>query len=209
MEIQRVLVVSSYDRSRGPAGEVMLRRRLGQRSDVFEIWSAGTVAQDGAELHPTTAEALSDHGLGIRRHRARKLVLADLLGADLVLSAERKHRVQVARISSEAAAKTLTLAEFARLAPHLQPACLDEMVAQAVVLRGRHPAAEPADDDVPDIEHGDRLDHERMVRRLSELISPIAAALSLAASNAPRQSGRRSDPTVVVTLPAAPVAPRQ
>lgn len=210
MEITRVLVVSSGNRSRGPAGEALLRCRLGRHGEAFEIWSAGTAAHEGAELHPLTAEALAQRNAGLRRHRARGLVLADLLGADLVLAAERWHRLHVARLCGEAASRTFTLAEFARMSPHLHESPLTEMIAEASVLRSQHPAVQPVDDDIPDLQRGDRLDHERMVRRLADMVAPIAAAL-LRTTSTVSSSGEHVGPReqdVAAVLPRGLVAPR-
>src|SRR4051794_36866270 len=97
VNVTHVLVVCTGNQCRSPASEALLRRRLGPGTADFEIWSAGTAARDGAVLHPLTADALAHHGAGLRRHQARRLLVEDVLGADLVLCAERMHRVHVAR----------------------------------------------------------------------------------------------------------------
>ena len=84
----RVLMVCTGNECRSPAAELLLRDALAGRSHAdwapaFEVWSAGTRAQDGAPLHPLTAQALARRGITPRRHRARGLQRQDLQGADL------------------------------------------------------------------------------------------------------------------------------
>jgi protein-tyrosine phosphatase len=187
-----VLLVCTGNHCLSPAAEALLRRRLGRRSAAFEIWSAGTAAREGAVLHPLTGDALARHGAPLRSHRPRQLLVDDVLGADLVLCAERRHRVHVARLEPHAADKTFTLAEFGRLAPHLKADTLDVLLAQARALRSTHPALRPADDDVPDPVDGDHWVHEQTVSRLARLTAAIAAVLG-------RTSGGPSS-----TAPAGP-----
>jgi protein-tyrosine phosphatase len=177
VDVDRVLVVCTGNQCRSPAAEALLRRRLGEHAQAFEIWSAGTVAHEGEGLHELTAEALAQQGIRVRSHRARRLVAEDVRGADLVLCAERRHRVHVVGLDPQAAVKTFTIVEFARLAPHLPTGRLTSIVTEAAALRASFPAEQPGDDDVKDPVRGTYEDHARMVRLLAGLTVPLASAL--------------------------------
>ncbi len=209
MTIIRVLVVSTADQCRGPAAEALLRDRLGRQASGVEIWSAGTVAVEGSAVHPLSVEALSHNGVHLRSSTARRLVPDDVLGADLVLCAERMHRLHVARMPIGDASKTFTVAEFARIGPHLHEAGFAEMLAEAVTLRAAYPADQPGDDDIADPLHGDYLEHGRMVRRLTDMAVRIAPVLSMATFHAAEQDGRRGsvDRVDEIVLPPGPHVP--
>ena len=110
---------------------------------------------------------------------------------------------------ADAAAMTFTLAEFARVSPHLHAAALVDMLAEAAELRATHPAPQPADDDLADPGEGDQVDHERMIMRLTRLVTSIASALAMSALHveSPRERMRRRQESREVVLGPVPGAP--
>jgi protein-tyrosine phosphatase len=163
---------------------MLLRQRL--NGDDYEVWSAGTRAEEGAPLHPMTAVALTAQGIRVRRHRARRLTELDLRGADLVLCATRRHRATVALMSSDAPRRTFTVEEFARLVPSLGPSAqgggLRGVVERAASMRGVNDHLAPGSDDLPDPIRGDAALHDQVVRRLAAATSSVAKLLSQAAA---------------------------
>jgi protein-tyrosine phosphatase len=117
--------------------------------------------------------------------------------ADLVLTAERSHRLFVAQVDAEARGRTFTLTEFDRLAiVALRIGVLNpwELVAAAAALRGQFLPADPTEDDLPDPVQGSPGQHEAVVARIDRHTARIAA--SLVASTQPlvldQVKGRRA-----------------
>jgi protein-tyrosine phosphatase len=207
VETARVLLVCTGNQSRSPAAEALLRQRLRGSGVGAEIWSAGTAAREGAVLHPLTADALARYGVTVRSHRPRRLLVDDVRGADLVLCAERMHRLQVARLDSTAVGKTFTLAEFGRIAPHLEGGSLQELLTLAREQRSTYPPRQPSDDDIPDPVRGDHRMHEQIVTRLAGLTAVVAAVLTLVSgppSSAPGPTAAGHDREPHLPSPPAP-----
>lgn len=105
-------------------------------------------------------------GLGVgspETHRAQRLALQHVEGADLILTMERDHRSEVVRLSPRALRRTFTLRELARIAevvPDEDLAFEDDngllenlkvLVEAAAVNRGfALPFEDPRDEDVVD-----------------------------------------------------------
>jgi protein-tyrosine phosphatase len=184
-----VLLVCSGNQCRSPAAAAILAAHLGAG---FETASAGTavppaVQQQGRPIHPLTAAALADAGFVVPEHRAQPLNPQLVRSADLILTAERRHRTAVAQIDDGAARRTFTMLEFARLADQapqddlgVGPGTPSELVAGLVAglaaLRGRYPAT--TRDDLPDPIGSGPVEHGRLVATLAETMLRTAQALS-------------------------------
>ena len=174
----RILVVCTGNICRSPAAAALLRARsvgLG-----IEVGSVGTAAVVGHPMHPLTAAALAQVGVQDPNHRARQLSPADVAGADLVLTAERRHRVAVIEADPTAVRRTFTIAEFARLAAAMTdatcvgtPAGWIEAVAS---IRGTRRPSMPSLDDLADPVPGELPDHQRMVTTCADLLTQIVAS---------------------------------
>ena len=79
------------------------------------VASAGTGALVGQPPTDLVRALLSEHGVDPGDSVARSMHRAAVRGARLVVTAERRHRVEVARLVPDAADRTYTLLELARV----------------------------------------------------------------------------------------------
>src|SRR5438067_4107675 len=97
----RILFVCTGNVCRSPVAEIftrqILREKLGEAAAGFVVTSAGTNSLPGAKIDSRSAATLTAYGLGDAAHsfRTRRLDPQMVLQADLVLTAERKHRRSV------------------------------------------------------------------------------------------------------------------
>lgn len=125
---------------------------------AVEVASAGTSGWGGKQMEPFATRALASHGIVPEGFSARELSLGDIERADLVLGAAREHRAAAVKLLPNAAPRTYTLRQFARLMDLVSatdlPADVAErgraLVEQAARGRGFAPADRPGDDDVRD-----------------------------------------------------------
>ncbi len=129
----KILVVCTANICRSPAGEFLLRQRLGGYGITpvgISVTSAGVHAQPGAPACDLSVALVNASlastadvppmvsgtpGSG-EAHRSR-LVTADMLGeADLILTADRGHRAELAKLAPASRNTTFTLRQAARLA---------------------------------------------------------------------------------------------
>mgnify|MGYP001813745509 CR=1 FL=1 len=153
-----ILAVCTGNICRSPAMERWLSAALGPESGVV-VSSAGAHAVVGAGVEPTMARLIRERGGDPTGFTARQLALPHVQGADLVLTASLGHNAVVSRLSREAAARTFTIREFARLigevGPGLMPSAPDvpsrlaNLVTVAAQRRAQLRFAGP-DDDVLD-----------------------------------------------------------
>jgi protein-tyrosine phosphatase len=158
----RVLVVCTGNIARSPLAERLLQARLDAAGVDAVVSSAGTGALVGRPMTPEAAEIATRLGANPDGHVARQLTPQLLADADLVLTASRPHRAEVASLLPKASRKSFTMREFARVAEYLandptadvppgavgSPAALIESVA---LSRGFAPPPEtPEDDNVVD-----------------------------------------------------------
>lgn len=162
-----MLHVCTGNLCRSPVAEHLMRAgltaRLGQQAGAFSVRSAGTLARDDGPMEPYALAALADQGVDGSAFRGRSLIATQVAEADLVLTATREHRVAVVTLDPDAASRTFTLREFARLSASVDPAGLPNggavERARALVVAAvaqRRPAARPAEDDLPDPYQGPR-----------------------------------------------------
>ena len=90
-----VLIVCTGNVCRSPYIEYRLRDLLGERGP--QIASAGTMALAGAPIDPSSGELLAGHGIDASGFVARQLTADMVREADLILTAAREHRADVAR----------------------------------------------------------------------------------------------------------------
>jgi protein-tyrosine phosphatase len=181
--IFQILVVCTGNECRSPATERMLGQRLvTSRESRFELDSAGTAVIGGAPLHRLTATALRAQGVPVDGHLSRPLSLNRIVAADLVLTAERAHRVDVAAMASDWVTRTFTIAEFARLCePALRAGAVNprELVAAAASLRGQLRLGDPGADDIPDPIAKGLEAHLQVVEILQRHVRQIADVLGV------------------------------
>lgn len=187
-----VLVVCTGNLCRSPLFAALLARDVDEAR--VTVTSRGTLATPGAVVPAAALAAGTRLGVELEGHVARPLSGVDLEDADLVLTASRRHRRDVVRMSPSTASKAFTIVEFARLAE----AALAEGAARVAdegavdsgpgrsgvalesLLRMRGSVLrpdDPEDDDVVDPMGRRAGVHLRVAHRLATAATTIASAL--------------------------------
>jgi len=160
-----IVFVCTGNICRSPAAQLLTRHLLDKKLNLadarrFTVSSAATDGPTGARMHPLSGAELAPWGLAdaVCAFRSRRLDSATVTGADLVLTAERRHRRQVVELRPDLLGKTFCLREMARLldgaAP--PPVTMDPvgrarfLVAAARQRRGASHYVTAADDGIPD-----------------------------------------------------------
>ena len=109
-----VLIVCHANVCRSPAAQQMFRawqcETPGTRGVVFH--SAGLRAREGADMDPMMQRLLSERGVEVGAHRARRLTGPLIREADLVLVTERRQVSAVERIEPTARGKVYALGNW-------------------------------------------------------------------------------------------------
>jgi protein-tyrosine phosphatase len=129
--------------------ELLFRAWADPRAEV-EVHSAGMQALVGHKIDGSSASALSQLGIDPTQHRARQFEPWMARQADLVLTAERKHRDQIMTELPTLFRRTFTMKEFARLAPYVTQNSAPGALAQASVARAGVGSVPEEQDDVAD-----------------------------------------------------------
>ncbi len=182
----RVLVVCTGNVCRSPFVERLLRLHLA--GSPVEVTSAGTGAPVGEPMDPLAAELLTALGADSLGHRARQLTPALVAGADLVLTATRRHRGQVVAVSPRALPCTFAFRDFAFLVRGIgtdAPAGLQEgadglreLVRVAAARRGLVPPRPAEEVDIVDPYRRGRPVFEQMADEVMAALPHVARALS-------------------------------
>jgi protein-tyrosine phosphatase len=118
-EDARILIVCTGNICRSPFIERLLQHELdelrpGSEREVI-VRSAGTAALVGQAMDPQAADLLRRYGGDASGFRARDLTPALIRESDLVLTATRAHRGQVAMMSPKVLRRVFTFRDFADL----------------------------------------------------------------------------------------------
>lgn len=179
-----VLFVCTVNQCRSAMAEQLVRHALAARPDVRDIavGSAGTRAHDGIPMAGSCAAAVRALGIEVHDLRSRPLTAALIADSGVLLTMERAHREAARALSPEAAGKTFTLREFARLtgdgtgagvpagAPPAQRARL--LVAHAARTRAEEPAVPAEQDDIFDPIGGRTADVQASLDRIRAALDP-------------------------------------
>jgi protein-tyrosine phosphatase len=111
-----ILTLCTGNICRSPMAWGFLENRLRERK-FRTVWveSAGTSGWDGSRATAEAIEAMSELKVDISLHRARRLVLPMIDGADLIVAMSTEHREAVGELVPHAASRTFTLRELVRL----------------------------------------------------------------------------------------------
>jgi protein-tyrosine phosphatase len=191
----RVLVVCTGNVCRSPFIQLVLQRELDARRPEGEpgitVSSAGTGALAGQGMDARAAAQAAALGLDHSGFLARQLTPAMVAEADLVLTATRRHRGDVATLHPRALRYVFTLRDFADLAsahldlgeleaaPPQSRARLQSVVRAVAARRGVEPPLEASHADVVDpFRREDEL-FVRMARQVTDAMPVVAAALAV------------------------------
>jgi protein-tyrosine phosphatase len=166
-----------------------LRLRAAARSDEEDIVvsSAGTHGHDGADMDLRAAAVLRSLGGQTIGFSARTVSVPLLTAADLVLTAERRHRAAAAALHPRSHAKMFTILEFARLTRQVAPGRLSgedvvprarSLVREAARMRGMCPPG-PSDEDIADPYQGPAEDYRACAAAIGRALDlPLRHILS-------------------------------
>jgi protein-tyrosine phosphatase len=189
----RVLVVCTGNVCRSPFMQLLLQRELDTRraesSPRIVVSSAGTGALAGQGMDARAAAQATAYGLHPSGFVARQLTASMVAEADLVLTATRAHRGDVATLHPKALRYVFALCDFAQLAPSVgrdglddaspgSQAWLQSVVRAVAARRGLEPPLEAFRADVVDpFRRGDEL-FAQMADQISRAVPAVAAALT-------------------------------
>jgi protein-tyrosine phosphatase len=167
----RLLFVCTANICRSPIAAELTRLKLrsAARPDAGQVVasSAGVRGYDGADMDPRALAALRSLGVLPTGFASRPLTRPLVTEADLILTAERRHRAAVVTLHPGSHATVFTIREFARLVRDVDPGRLPDngvvtragaLVREAARLRGFAPPRTPADDDIADPYGGSAAD---------------------------------------------------
>lgn len=112
----RVLFICTANYCRSPMAQQLLRTALDGRfgANGWVVESAGLDTPIPTGLHELAAAVLAERGTDVRPHTPVAVTAAMIGGADLILTATRRHRAAIVRVVPAAVGKTFTVKQFAR-----------------------------------------------------------------------------------------------
>lgn len=200
----KVLVVCTGNVCRSPVAEQLLAARLAAAGiDDARVSSAGTRALAGMGMTPEAADLSRRYGVDPGEHVARQMTEQLVLDADLVLTATRAQRAEVAELVPRAARRAYTLREFARVlqflasegtldTPHTPGLGSESRLARALDAAGRSrgfapPPSDPNDDDILDPFRASLAVYDEAGRLIDDAVDAVVTALAV-----PSVSGGRN-----------------
>ncbi len=190
----RVLVVCTGNVCRSPFIQLLLQRELDARRQDdgprTVVTSAGVGALAGQGMDARAAAQATAYGLDPSGFVARQLTAPMVAEADLVLTATRKHRGDVATLHPKALRYTFTFLDFADLAEGLEvdalgssapltQARLAEVVRSMAARRGVNPPLEPVRADIVDPFRRQDEVFVQMAQQVTASMPTVATALAL------------------------------
>lgn len=181
-----VLFVCTGNICRSALGAQLLRARLDAADTTVDglpirVSSAGTGVEPGLEMPHEVVEQSRRFGGDPTGHVPTALTRDIVADADLILTATRAHRSDVARLLPRASRITFTLPQFARLVTETEADAgsdLRALVADAAAERGLvAPPPHADDDDVEDPYRRSPETYERVGDRVKDLVDVIAARM--------------------------------
>ncbi|MGZ4630503.1 MAG: arsenate reductase/protein-tyrosine-phosphatase family protein [Oryzihumus sp.] len=185
-EPARVLIVCTGNVCRSPFIERVLAAMLPAGSGVV-VESAGTGALVGSPMEPRAAAWTSRYAGEPAGFVARQLVPGLVASADLVLTATRRHRGEVATLHPRALSYAFTLRDFADLVADLPApdtrggdprSRVRALVQAAAARRGLNPPLEAAETDIVDPFRGDDAMFVTMAQQVMGSLPVVARALA-------------------------------
>jgi protein-tyrosine phosphatase len=180
----RILVVCTGNVCRSPFIERLLGRELAGLGIAVE--SAGTGALVGEPIDPSAADQVRAHGADPGNHVARQLTAGLIAEADLVLTATRRHRGEVAVMSPRALRYAFAWNDFAELVHAMSAEQLDQrgrgrnlrqVVAAVAARRGSVPPRSAPEVDIVDPYRQGPAAFDQMGREVMVSLPDVVRAL--------------------------------
>ena len=125
--VSTVLTVCTGNICRSPMAAGFLRAGIAERGAAgVAVTSCGISGWEGSEAVPEAVQAMIERGVDISGHRARRFDPRMAANADLILAMAAEHRDAVVAAVPEAASRTFTAKELARLLGNLLLEAPDE-----------------------------------------------------------------------------------
>ncbi len=192
-----VLLVCTGNICRSPLaerlGRAYLADALGEQASDVRLVSAGVGAVVGSTMHPDSALVLRGLGGDPGDFRARQLVDAMAIDADLTLTMTRAHRRTVLQLAPRALARTFTLREAADLVTLVGEGAdlpdgplADRARALVAALHAARPRRTPGrDDDIRD-PIGQTLEvHQEVGEAVAAALVPVLSRIAALREPAP------------------------
>ncbi|WP_285037438.1 low molecular weight phosphatase family protein [Plantibacter sp. ME-Dv--P-095] len=180
-----ILFVCTGNICRSALGAQLLTARLDEAGvtaggHLIRVTSAGTGMEPELVMPAEVAEQSRRFGGDPSGHVPRQLDRDIVADADLILTATRAHRSDVARLLPRASRVTFTVPQFARLVAETEPATdLWALVAEVAAERGLVPPPEiPDADDIEDPYRRSTETYERVGEQIRGFIDVIARHLA-------------------------------
>ena len=116
----RILIVCTANRCRSPIAEALLGRRLQQLGVDHVIRSCGRLG-DGSPPPAHAVSVMRGYGLNIENRPSRPLDAATIATADVIITMERAHILDVSGLGTGTWPRTFSLHEIARRATRIGP----------------------------------------------------------------------------------------
>src|SRR5580692_7483308 len=177
-EMTAILLLCSANVCRSVMAQALLSARLAGRPAPVSVTSAGLLP--GGQQPPAAAVAvMAARGIDIAGHVSRRVTVADLAAADLVLGMAREHARHACVLRPECWPRTFTLSELlrrGRLAGARAPGePLGDWLARTSRDRSRHDLLGSGPDDVPDPYGGPLAGYQATASLLDRLTSELVA----------------------------------
>jgi protein-tyrosine phosphatase len=186
----RVLFVCTANHCRSPIAEQLLDYAAAQKFGNPSGWivgSAGTDIPGPWPLHEYASAVLAERIGEVADHVSTSLDVATVRGADLVLTATRRHRSVVASTVPAAIGRSFTILQFARLCAEVSPITGDDpgemgrqLVVEAKLARSTLQPVPGDQDDLPDPMGQPiaqfRLCADRLQVAIDAILRPLTAA---------------------------------
>lgn len=183
----RILTVCTGNVCRSPFAEFAFQAALDAVAPGgYSVTSAGTQALVGEDMTEQTRHSLHSAGVPLRPFAARRLGLALIDDADIILTATREHRSAVVDLSPAHLRRTFTIREFGRMLesvtmpPQSRANAWNEVLPELIGQRPLFRPDRPEDDDVSDPY---RRGHESYARMVSEIMPTTQAIARFAATH--------------------------
>ena len=190
----RVMVVCTANHCRSPIAQQLLAHDAMVKfagpdetaPAAWQVTSSGTDVPGPWPMHEYAVTALAQRLPRVAAHHSTPLQPAAIADADLILTAERRHRGIVVSMLPKAVGRTFTILQFARLCDEVAPITSSDpgelgrqLVVEAKLARSSLQPVHGDEDDLPDPMGRGLADFTACADRLQDEVDRILRPLTL------------------------------